>query len=55
MVNRLFDRGPLSGMWSPNWSDVSKSHWAYNEIEEASREHFYVKHSDGEIIIDGSN
>lgn len=37
IVNRLFERGPLYGMVAPSWPDVPTTHWAYDEIEEASR------------------
>lgn len=53
IVNRLFDRGPLNGVYSPSWADVPADHWAYSEIEEASQEHYYVKQPDEEILIDG--
>ncbi|MUT66709.1 hypothetical protein GOM71_12305 [Paenibacillus sp. NEAU-GSW1] len=37
-INRLLDRGPLSGAPS-KWSDVSEQHWAYAHIQEASISH----------------
>lgn len=42
IINRLFERGPLHGIPQPSWSDVPATHWAYYEIEEASRDHRYV-------------
>jgi hypothetical protein len=39
MLNRLLNRGPLIGLEQSSWKDVSVSHWAFGEIEEASRTH----------------
>ncbi|UHA74914.1 S-layer homology domain-containing protein [Paenibacillus sp. 481] len=39
MVNRLLKRGPLLEVTKPTWSDVQAKHWAYGDIEEASRVH----------------
>jgi hypothetical protein len=39
VMNRLFVRGPLTQVKLKNWSDVPTSHWAYLEIQEASRDH----------------
>ncbi|GGN98017.1 cadherin-like beta sandwich domain-containing protein [Saccharibacillus kuerlensis] len=51
IVNRLFDRGPLYGTSTPNWPDVPASHWAYKEIEEASRDHnFTIRPEGGENV-----
>ena len=47
IINRLFGRGPLHGVSRPSWSDVPASHWAFNEIEEASRDHDYEPLSGG--------
>ncbi|MGN7762008.1 S-layer homology domain-containing protein [Paenibacillus sp. 22594] len=41
VMNRLFDRGPLNGVSSPDWADVPASHWAFADIEEASKDHTY--------------
>ncbi|WP_019915093.1 S-layer homology domain-containing protein [Paenibacillus sp. HW567] len=41
VINRLFARGPLNGVTSPTWSDVPASHWAFADIEEASKDHTY--------------
>ncbi|OXM87602.1 S-layer homology domain-containing protein [Paenibacillus rigui] len=38
-LNRLMNRGPLTGTPAPTWDDVPVSHWAYGDIEEASRSH----------------
>lgn len=51
IVNRLFDRGPLYGTSKPSWPDVPSSHWAYEEIEEASQNHgFTVRPEGGENL-----
>jgi hypothetical protein len=39
MINRLMNRGPLTGIDQPSWKDVSVSHWAFGDIEEASLTH----------------
>jgi hypothetical protein len=39
VMNRLFFRGPLTQLKVKDWPDVSKSYWAYSEIQEASRDH----------------
>lgn len=51
LINRLFNRGLLKGVSSPSWPDVPKSHWAFEDIEEASRNHEYTISSDGEEIL----
>ncbi|WP_281890457.1 InlB B-repeat-containing protein [Paenibacillus sp. YYML68] len=48
MLNRLLKRGPLTGVQAATWQDVSASHWAFADIEEASREHRYELNSTGE-------
>jgi hypothetical protein len=47
IINRMFDRGPLYGVSRPSWSDVSATHWAFYEIEEASKDHIYEPLADG--------
>ncbi|WP_084777917.1 cadherin-like beta sandwich domain-containing protein [Saccharibacillus sacchari] len=47
IVNRIFDRGPLYGTSKPSWPDVPSSHWAYEEIEEASRNHSFALRPEG--------
>lgn len=42
IMNRLLGRGPLTGVVDPTWPDVPATHWAYEQIEEASRDHDYV-------------
>lgn len=39
VLNRLFKRGPLTGITTPTFKDVPATHWAFDEIEEAAREH----------------
>jgi len=41
MMNRLLKRGPLTGVTTPTWKDVSSTHWAFADIEEASQSHHY--------------
>lgn len=41
IVNRILKRGPLYGDVTPTYKDVPTSHWAYKEIEEASKDHNY--------------
>lgn len=36
LLNKMFDRLPLSGKSQPSWTDVPATHWAYGDIEEAS-------------------
>lgn len=47
VLNRLFDRGPLRGVTAQHWSDVSANHWAYNDINEASTDHAYIRLEEG--------
>jgi hypothetical protein len=46
-INRVLKRGPLYGMESPSWTDVTSDHWAYHDIEEASKEHHYFITEEG--------
>ncbi|MNP35996.1 Cellulosome-anchoring protein precursor [compost metagenome] len=39
IINRSLGRGPLKGVSQPQWKDVSPSHWAFGDIEEASVNH----------------
>jgi len=50
VINRMFNRGPLSGVTAPSFKDVPTTHWAYKEIEEATREHQYKVDSNGAEI-----
>jgi len=47
IVNHLFDRGPLYGTSEPSWPDVPSSHWAYEEVEEASQNHSFNLRPEG--------
>ncbi|WP_189011166.1 S-layer homology domain-containing protein [Paenibacillus marchantiophytorum] len=47
IIDRLLQRGPLSGVSSPTWSDVPASHWAFGYVEEASTEHRYERLTEG--------
>jgi len=51
VINRLFERGPLYGITQPSWPDVPQSHWAFAEIEEASRDHQYTVLPDGREYV----
>lgn len=42
ILNRVFNRGPLTGVTVPTWSDVALAHWAFGDIEEASLNHSYL-------------
>jgi hypothetical protein len=50
VLNRLFQRGPLFDVKDPQWIDVPATHWAFSEIEEATRDHRSLKVRDGERI-----
>ncbi|MTV51036.1 hypothetical protein GJ688_19245, partial [Heliobacillus mobilis] len=41
-LNRLFGRGPLTGLTKATWSDVPSTYWAWGQIEEASIDHSSV-------------
>ncbi|MCZ8516550.1 S-layer homology domain-containing protein [Paenibacillus filicis] len=49
MINRLMNRGPLTGVGNPTWSDVNPSYWAYGDIEEASTDHDYMIQDNKEV------
>ncbi|MGO0059031.1 S-layer homology domain-containing protein [Brevibacillus fluminis] len=51
LLNRLTGRGPLMGSPAAPWLDVPVNHWAFAEIEEASREHHAVKQADGTEVV----
>lgn len=50
LINRVLKRGPLSGSSASSWSDVSLSHWALKDIEEATVSHSYSISEDGKEI-----
>ncbi len=41
VINRLLERGPLTGLPAPTFPDVTPSHWAYGQVEEAGTSHRY--------------
>ncbi|GAA0381857.1 InlB B-repeat-containing protein [Bacillus horti] len=43
MLNRLFDRTPLSNVTDSSFPDVSPTHWAFKEIEEAAKDHLHLE------------
>ncbi|MBD2844836.1 S-layer homology domain-containing protein [Paenibacillus sp. IB182496] len=47
ILNRMFGRGPLHGVDTSSWQDVSTTHWAFADIEEASRDHAYLLRTEG--------
>lgn len=47
MINRMFERGPLNGVTTPSFPDVDTTHWAFKDIEEAARFHYYFIDEDG--------
>ncbi|MEK5031537.1 S-layer homology domain-containing protein [Paenibacillus sp. FSL R7-0302] len=52
VFNRILERGPLYGETVPVWSDVPMIHWAFHQIEEASRDHNYTSRPEGgEMMI----
>ncbi len=51
VLNRLFKRGPLTGVETPTFKDVSSSYWAFKEIEEAAREHTFTMNQNGHEVL----
>lgn len=51
IVNRILKRGPLYGDVKPTFIDVPTTHWAYKEIEEASKEHKYAIDESGKETL----
>ncbi|MCM3628984.1 S-layer homology domain-containing protein [Paenibacillus glycanilyticus] len=47
IINRILDRGPLTGVTTASWKDVPISFWAFGAIEEASRSHDAARDSNG--------
>ncbi|WP_339310286.1 S-layer homology domain-containing protein [Paenibacillus sp. FSL M7-0896] len=47
VFNRVLERGPLYGETSQLWSDVPVIHWAFYQIEEASRKHSFTSRPEG--------
>lgn len=38
-LNRILNRGALTGEFLPSWPDVTRSNWGFGQVEEASRTH----------------
>lgn len=51
VLNRLFKRGPLTGVKNTTFNDVPTSFWAFNDIEEAARDHQYIANDNEEEIV----
>lgn len=49
IINRLLGRGPLTGVSTPTWSDVTPNNWAFGQIEEASKDHDYTMQDGKEV------
>ncbi|WP_342564986.1 glycosyl hydrolase 53 family protein [Paenibacillus sp. FSL R7-0345] len=47
IINRVLQRGPLYGIQTSSWTDVSTSHWAFRDIVEAAVSHKYSDRADG--------
>jgi len=47
VINRMFDRGPLYEVSTPAFADVKETHWAFHEVEEAARDHFFIPRFEG--------
>ncbi|THF73980.1 S-layer homology domain-containing protein [Cohnella fermenti] len=47
IINRVLNRGPLNDTPDSSWKDVDRNYWAYGDIEEASRNHYYTKLEEG--------
>lgn len=50
MLNKMLFRGPVSGAVS-SFKDVSQKHWAVGQIEEAVKDHVYIRNSKGEEVL----
>lgn len=51
VLNDLFKRGPLTGIKTPSFEDVTPAHWAFEEIEEAARTHTINFDENGQEIL----
>ncbi|WP_052344379.1 S-layer homology domain-containing protein [Bacillus ndiopicus] len=47
MINRMLERGPLNELPTASFTDVSKTHRAFGDIEEAARTHSYTVDANG--------
>lgn len=51
-LNKVLGRGGLTGDFAPSWPDAQSDHWAYAQIEEASRSHEATRISpEAELLI----
>jgi hypothetical protein len=50
IMNRLLGREPIRTAVSPSWSDIGASHWAFGDIEEATRGHRFIFDDDGNEV-----
>ncbi|NQX59284.1 S-layer homology domain-containing protein [Paenibacillus qinlingensis] len=47
ILNKVLGRSTLNGVAQSSWKDVSNTHWALRDIEEASVDHTFKKTTDG--------
>ena len=52
IINRLLERGPLHGVSNQIWPDVTSGHWAFEEIEEASVDHYFRLEEETEYLVE---
>ncbi|VTR54350.1 Endoglucanase precursor [Actinobacillus pleuropneumoniae] len=53
ILNKMFGRYPIVGLQLSSWKDVPTAHWAFGDIEEASRSHQFKVTDEGmEQIMD---
>lgn len=50
MINRMLNRGPLKSYVNP-FTDLMDSHWAYEDLMEASIDHYFTLDQDGNEIL----
>jgi hypothetical protein len=50
MVNKMLYRGPLN-VSTATFPDVTPNHWAFGQVEEASRNHWFIRDSNGNEIM----
>lgn len=51
MINKMLNRGPLK-IKAASFPDVEAGHWAFGQVEEASRDHNFMADSGGEIFVE---
>jgi arabinogalactan endo-1,4-beta-galactosidase len=47
LLNRVLNRGPLNGIQTSPWADVTVNHWAFKNIVEAGISHSYRTGGEG--------